>query len=68
MGKLKTAVALGGRGIDLLVGNVSPLYWESFMPYEILNEVKTYVGELPLFERSLERIRGPEKFLRSYAL
>ena len=48
MGKLKTAVALGGMGIDLLVGNVSPLYWESFMPYEILNEVKTYVGELPL--------------------
>ena len=41
----KTAMVLGGGGIDLLLGCVSPLHRESFMPYEVLNEDKTNVGE-----------------------
>ena len=52
----KTVVALGGESIDLLLGNVlAPSTGESHMPYEVLNEDKTNVGERPFFEET----RGP---------
>ena len=58
-----SAVGLGGGSIDLLLGSVSPLHGESFMPCEILNGDKRNVGERLLFEKLPERNWGPGKIL-----
>ena len=66
--KLQNGGDARGRGIDLLLGSVSPLYRESFMSYEILNTNKTNVGERFYFEQLSEKKWGPENFLEAMPL